>query len=72
MNLWEFLNYYLDGNITCQIYDPSLNDTESIIFEGRVYGAINKLYTVAPVYDITTPIEVDEKGVMYIPVETNY
>ncbi len=72
MDLWEFLNYYLDGNITCQIYDPSLSDNESILFEGRVYDAIEKLRTVAPAYDIEQSIEVDEKGVMYIPVEPNY
>lgn len=72
MDLWEFLNYYLDGNITCQIYDPSLNDTENILFEGRVYDAIKELHTVAPVYDIEQPIEVDQHGVMYIPVEKNY
>ena len=69
MDLWEFLNYYLDGNITCNIYDI---DTEDTLFEGRVYAAIEALRTDAPVYDITSPIEVDEKGVMYIPVETNY
>lgn len=71
MNLHDFLVYYLDGNITCQIYDPNLDDTESILFEGRVYGAIEN-FSDAILYDITSPIEVDAKGVMYIPVETSY
>ena len=72
MDLWEFLNYYLDGKIICQIYDPSLSDNENILFEGRVYDAIEELSTIAPVYNIEQFIEVDEKGVMYIPVEANY
>lgn len=72
MDLWEFLNYYLDGKIICQIYDPSRSDTESILFEGTVYNAIKALRTDAPVYNIEQFIEVDESGVMYIPVETNY
>ena len=72
MDLWEFLNYYLDGKIICQIYDPSLSDNENILFEGRVYDATQELRTIASVYEIEQFIEVDEKGVMYIPVEKVY
>lgn len=72
MDLWEFLNYYLDGKIICQIYDPSLGDNENILFEGRVYDALKELSTIAPVYNIEQFIEVDESGVMYIPVEKAY
>lgn len=77
MDLWEFLNYYLDGKITCQIYSPSLSYAggsyaDGILFEGKVYDAIKELRTVAPNYDIEQSIEVDEMGVMYIPVEANY
>ncbi len=68
MNLKDFLFYYLDGNITCKIYNL---DTEDTLFEGRVYGAI-EYFSDAILYDITSPIEVDGSGVMYIPVETNY
>ena len=72
MDLWEFLNYYLDGKINCQIYDPSLDYPDNILFEGRVYDAIQELHTIAPVYNIEQFIEVDERGVMYIPVEKAY
>ncbi len=72
MDLWHFLNYYLDGNITCQIYDVTLSDHESILFEGSIYNAIKALRTAGPVYDIEQFIEVDERGVMYIPVEKVY
>lgn len=72
MDLWEFLNYYLDGNITCQIYDLSLEPSKSVLFEGRAYDALKALRTVAPNYNIAPPIEVDNTGFMYIPVEANY
>ena len=67
MDLYEFLNFYLDGRIQCQIYDPSLDYEDSILFEGTVYDAIKKFKNSS--YSLTSTIEIDNTGILYLPVE---
>lgn len=72
MDLLDLLNEYLDGNITCEIYDYNSSD---ILWTGDVYGAAKKFRMFenrdGVSYRVASLMEIDDYGKLYIPVEPN-